>query len=219
MKLNLQNGWGGFWGSGDNIVVTGAYSESAVWFSGLPEGMWTDNGAVNGNGQPMWLADAFFNPLTNQWSTPSAWSVTSILEHHFTPQFYVDLEGSVGGIEWSNMGGGCNVFFLGATACTLGQFGERPDVGARDELDHRRRPRLDPGHQPQLRPRADVPGHEPGSAERLPRHDLQLQPRPPDRHHGIPVLLRRPQAEFFVPGAWEGNSSGFQGRIRITRYF
>jgi hypothetical protein len=23
----------------------------------------------------------------------------------------------------------------------------------------------------------------------------------------------------FVPGAWEGNSSGFAGRLRITRYF
>ena len=25
--------------------------------------------------------------------------------------------------------------------------------------------------------------------------------------------------EFFVPGAWEGNSSGFAGRFRVTRYF
>jgi hypothetical protein len=23
----------------------------------------------------------------------------------------------------------------------------------------------------------------------------------------------------FIPGAWEGDSSGFQGRIRVTRYF
>ncbi len=26
-------------------------------------------------------------------------------------------------------------------------------------------------------------------------------------------------APVFVPGAWEGNSSGFAGRLRITRYF
>ena len=32
---------------------------------------------VNGNGQPMYLADAYFNPLTNQWSTPRAWSVSA----------------------------------------------------------------------------------------------------------------------------------------------
>ena len=25
--------------------------------------------------------------------------------------------------------------------------------------------------------------------------------------------------EFFAPGAWEGNSSGFAGRFRVTRYF
>ena len=75
--------------------------------------MWGENGQVNGNGQPMYLADAFFNPLTNQWSTPTAWSVTAILEHRFTPQFYVDLEGSVGGLKWSNMGGGCYIYGFG----------------------------------------------------------------------------------------------------------
>ena len=26
-------------------------------------------------------------------------------------------------------------------------------------------------------------------------------------------------AGYYVPGAWEGNSSGFAGRLRITRYF
>ncbi len=56
--------------------------------------MWGENGQVNGNGQPMYAADAFFNPLTNQWSSPTAWSVAAIFEHHFTPEFYVDLEGS-----------------------------------------------------------------------------------------------------------------------------
>jgi len=25
--------------------------------------------------------------------------------------------------------------------------------------------------------------------------------------------------EFFVPGDWKGNSNGFAGRFRITRYF
>ena len=30
--------------------------------------MWSENGQVNGNGQPMYGADAFFNPATNQWS-------------------------------------------------------------------------------------------------------------------------------------------------------
>ena len=71
--------------------------------------MWGENGQVNGNGQPMYIADAFFNPLTNTWSKPTAWSVSALVEHHFTPAFYIDLEGSIGGLKWSNQGGGCNL--------------------------------------------------------------------------------------------------------------
>ena len=62
------------------------------------DGMWSELGATNGNGQPMYPADAYFNPLTNSWAKPTAWSITGILEHHFTPQFYVNLEGSVLGL-------------------------------------------------------------------------------------------------------------------------
>ena len=66
--------------------------------------MWGDpeNGQTNGNGQPMYLADAYFNATTNQWSVPTAWSVAAQFEHQFTSQFYVDLLGSVGQISWSN---------------------------------------------------------------------------------------------------------------------
>ena len=42
----------------------------------------------------------------------------ALIEHHFTPQFYVDLEGSVLGLNWSNAGGGCNI---GLPSCLLGQ--------------------------------------------------------------------------------------------------
>ena len=99
VKVNLPS-----FGAGDDFLVTGSYTQSAVWYSGLPDGMWGENGQVNGNGQPMYMADAFFNPLTNQWSKPTAWSITALLEHHFTPQFYLDLEGSYGELNWSNMG-------------------------------------------------------------------------------------------------------------------
>ena len=50
------------------------------------------------------MQDAYFNPMTNQWSKPTAWSVSALIEHHFTPQFYLDLEGSVGQLKWSNHG-------------------------------------------------------------------------------------------------------------------
>ena len=62
-----------------------------MWYSGLPDGMWGENGQVNGNGQAMTSYDSYFNPLTNQWSNPTAWSITARFEHRFTPQFYVDL--------------------------------------------------------------------------------------------------------------------------------
>ena len=75
--------------------------------------MWSENGQVNGNGQPMLGADAFFNPVTNQWSTPRAWSVLGLLEHHWTPTFYTDLEASILGVDWSNMGGGCSIALPG----------------------------------------------------------------------------------------------------------
>ena len=69
VKINLQ-GWGGMFGAGDDFVLSGAYSQSAIIYSGINDGMWSENGQVNGNGQPMLGADAFFNPVTNQWSSP-----------------------------------------------------------------------------------------------------------------------------------------------------
>ena len=164
MKVNLPS-----FGAGDDALITGSYTKSAVWYSGLPDMMWGENGQVNGNGQPMFMQDAFFNPITNQWSTPTAWSVSALIEHHFTPQFYIDLEGSVGQLKWSNMGGGCYILGFG---CGVAQFAQGPLSPKRDDLARRRGPRLEPGHQPQLRPRVDVSEHEPERAERLPRDGL-----------------------------------------------
>ena len=62
VKLNLPS-----FGAGDDAILTGSYTKSAVWYSGLPDMMWGENGQVNGNGQPMYMQDAFFNPVTNQW--------------------------------------------------------------------------------------------------------------------------------------------------------
>src|SRR5277367_2188797 len=93
IKVNLTNGgwFGNLWGAGDDILFTGSYTRNAVWYSGLPDAMNGENGQVNGNGQPMFIADAYFNPLTNSWSTPTAWSVSGLFEHHWTPTFYTDL--------------------------------------------------------------------------------------------------------------------------------
>ena len=73
MKFNLPS-----FGAGDDVILTGSYTQNAVWYSGLPDAMNGENGQVNGNGQAMFLADSYFNPLTNQWSTPRAWSVSGV---------------------------------------------------------------------------------------------------------------------------------------------
>ena len=195
VKVNLPS-----FGAGDDFVLTGAYSRSATWYSGLGDGMWSEAGQVNGNGQPMELADAFFNPATNSWATPTAWSVTGLLEHHFTPTIYVDLEGSVGGLKWSNMGGGCGLALAG---CLLSQAAQGPlspsaiswIVGA------------DLGWNPVTNLNFDL--------------ELMYQSTNQSAPSGfLGTVYNSGQAnEFFVPGDWKGISDGFAGRLRITRYF
>jgi len=88
-------------GAGDQILITGAWSYDATWYSGLSDAMWGENGAVNGNGQAMFLQDIGFN-YDNSVMNPTAWSVSAEFDHHFNPQVTVSLEGSVGGVNWSN---------------------------------------------------------------------------------------------------------------------
>ena len=66
----------------------------------------------------MILADAFFNPLTNSWSTP-----TRVVGHArcssitWTPTFYTDLEGSVGADQLEQPGR--RLHLLGLAAASL----------------------------------------------------------------------------------------------------
>jgi hypothetical protein len=195
VKVNLPS-----FGAGDNFLVTGSYTQSAVWYSGLPDMMWGENGQVNGNGQPMYMQDAFFNPLTNQWSKPTAWSISALLEHHFTPQFYIDLEGSVGQLKWSNQGGGCT-FEL--ASCLIAQGVQGP---------------LSPTATTWLIG-ADL-GWNPVNNLNF---DLELMYQStnqatPSGFLGTIYNWGQPN-QFFDPGNWHGTSDGFAGRFRITRYF
>jgi hypothetical protein len=186
VKVNLQP-FSGMFASGDDILFTGSYTRNATWYSGLPDAMNGENGQVNGNGQPMFLADAYFNPLTNQWSTPTAWSVSGLLEHHWTPTIYTDLEGSVGGIRWSGMNGsvgGVGTGVLSPSAFTY-------LIGA------------DIGWNPVTNLNFDL--------------ELMYQAVSQERPNALAGTVFNTGA--FIPGAWEGDSSGFQGRIRVTRYF
>ena len=197
VKINLPS-----FGAGDDALITGSYTNSATWYSGLSDGMWSENGAVNGNGQPMELADAFFNPLTNSWSRPTAWSVSALIEHHFTPQFYIDLEGSIGGVKWSNMGGGCNVA-LGLSGCLLSQAAQGPlSPSAFSWLIG-----TDIGWNPVTNLNFDL--------------ELMYQSTNQSQPSGFlgTVYNAGESNEFFVPGNWKGTSDGFAGRFRITRYF
>ena len=200
IKLNVAPWFGPTTGPGDYALLTGAYSQSAVWYSGLADGMWTENGQVNGNGQPMWLADAFFNPVTNQWSTPRAWSVSGLFEHHFTPQFYIDVEGSIGGLSWSNMGGGCNYALPG---CLLSQAGS----GAMSPHLLTWIAGADFGWNPVTNLNFDLELMYQGVTQAAPSGFIGT------------VYNYGQSNEFFTPGDWKGNSDGLAGRLRITRYF
>jgi hypothetical protein len=189
VKVNLTNGgwFGNFWGAGDDILFTGSFTRNATWYSGLPDAMNGEQGQVNGNGQPMFLADAYFNPLTNSWSTPTAWSVSGLLEHHWTPTIYTDLEGSVGGIRWSGMNG--SVGGVGTGVISPSAFTYL--IGA------------DIGWNPVTNLNFDL--------------ELMYQAVSQERPNALVGTVFNTGA--FIPGQWEGDSSGFQGRVRVTRYF
>jgi hypothetical protein len=87
-------------GAGDKFLVTGAYTQNAAWYSGLPDAMDGELGMVNGNGQQMALADTYENPSGNSFATPQAWSVSAEFDHHFTPEITASLEGSYGQVRW-----------------------------------------------------------------------------------------------------------------------
>ncbi len=97
LKFNLPT-----LGAGDNIQLQGTWTRNAVWYSGISDGMWGENGAVNGNGISMPVADAFSNG-DGTWATPTAWSLTAISEFHLGPTFAIDPEISYVQLNWSGL--------------------------------------------------------------------------------------------------------------------
>ena len=86
--------------AGTMIGLTGAWSRNSIDDSGLPDGMWGEEGATNGNGQPMAIADAFYNGA-GSWATPEAFSITGYTTFTINPQVNLALEGSYGEVKWS----------------------------------------------------------------------------------------------------------------------
>ena len=88
--------------AGASVGITGAYSRNATWYSGIPNGMWGENGAVNGNGQAMAVGDAFANS-NGTWATPTAWSVAGWARFAVNPEVTLGVEGSYAQISWSGV--------------------------------------------------------------------------------------------------------------------
>jgi len=87
-------------GSGDKLLVDADYTRNAMWYSGITDGMWSENGAVNGNGLAMSVGDAY-SAGGGHWATPVAWSAAAIFEHHFSDAFSLDPEISYAQLNWS----------------------------------------------------------------------------------------------------------------------
>ena len=65
--------------------------------------MWGEpGGQVNGNGLGAQYADTFYVSKKAGWATPTAWSITGLFNHHFSPSFSLGVEGSYGQLNWSN---------------------------------------------------------------------------------------------------------------------
>jgi Porin subfamily len=95
-------------GAGDNINIDAVYTQNAVWYSGIPDAMWGEDGAVNGNGLPMYVGDTFSNG-NGTWATPTAWSVAMTYEHHFSPVFSLDPEFSYAELHWGGLAIGSGI--------------------------------------------------------------------------------------------------------------
>jgi hypothetical protein len=99
-------------GPADKFAIQGAYTKNAIWYSGIPDGMWGENGAVNGNGLAMAVGDTYYAignaagnngpATTSSFATPTAWSVGATFEHHFSPVFSFDPEIAYAELHWSN---------------------------------------------------------------------------------------------------------------------
>jgi hypothetical protein len=101
VKINVPS-----FGPGDFIQGQVTYTKNAIWYSGIPDGMNGENGAVNGNGLAMTVGDTYFaGPNAagaNVWSTPTTFTVSATAEHHFTPQWSLDPEIAYTTLHWSN---------------------------------------------------------------------------------------------------------------------
>jgi hypothetical protein len=119
VKINLPT-----LGAGDLFEIQGVYTQNALWYSGIPDGMFGELGAVNGNGLAMSVGDTYYGGTnaagTPIWAKPTAWSVSGAFEHHFSPVFSIDPEAAYAELNWSGSAGqlspNTQSFIVGAVA-------------------------------------------------------------------------------------------------------
>jgi len=107
LKFNVPS-----FGAGDNIQFQASWTRNAAWFSGLPDAFGGEQQGVtgagtlalgpSGNGLGPVLLDTWNNG-DGTWATPTAWSVSGLMEHHFSPVFWLGPEFAYGEQHWSGL--------------------------------------------------------------------------------------------------------------------
>jgi hypothetical protein len=96
-------------GAGDNVQFQAVWTRNALWYSGIPDGMWGENGATNGNGLAMSVGDTYYATANAfgaaGFATPTAWSLGATFEHHFSPVFSFDPQIAYAELNWSGANG------------------------------------------------------------------------------------------------------------------
>jgi len=131
-------------GAGDKLSIDGVYTKNAIWYSGIPEGMWGENGAVNGNGLAMSIGDAY-SAGGGHWATPTAWSVAATAEHHFSPEFSVDPELSYAQLNWRGSAGQLSSNSRSMIAGVVGHWDPAPLLDFAVELMYQNTHQSTPG--------------------------------------------------------------------------
>ena len=91
-------------GDADKASIDAVFTRNAIWYSGVNDGLWNENGAANGNGLAMSVGDAYAAG-GGRWASPIAWSVAALYEHHVSPTFSIDPELSWLELRWSGARG------------------------------------------------------------------------------------------------------------------
>ncbi len=74
-------------GAGDEFLVTGAYTQNAAWYSGLPDAMWWRTRRRQRQRPADGARRYLLESDGQRFATPTAWSVSAEFDHHFSPEF------------------------------------------------------------------------------------------------------------------------------------